>query len=411
MALKSIEQVPSLVDRLNNVKLWRFDPARAELQTGIISGIVLEHSSTGTYARTTSGQALVEGTLFNVPARSNMILTTNAWNCLWVDDAGAVQLDNTGFPGTPHAKIACVYNDSNKLRLHDLSAGRRDTLLGLDRERKAFIAPHPPTPAEKSLWYVYGTSYLITGTKMYTTGVFSQAPVITKLSMYMNTCNVSGTDKCITARIGFAEGEHAADWVEGAYKDTPLTNGAGYKYATLDAPWVPTPGREYKLCIELTEYGPSFVSTDFIVCGEKDNQDYAHWWHMSDYRKTQYFNGSAWVEYSRFPCIEIRGYDSPGACIELAEGSLAEAPQTFQTAINARSVSPSDIYDFDEIDPDNQFIFAEVSLDGGTNWTRLAPGEDLATPYTGTDVRYRMVIGNKSTDDVQVDGLALSYEV
>jgi hypothetical protein len=202
-------------------------------------------------------------------------------------------------------------------------------------------------------------------------------------------------------------------WVEGAYKAITLTNGSGVKYFTFDAPWMPDPQKEYVMCLELTERGPSFVSTDFQTKGYSQLPAWAKYWVMDQSNGSTHIKSSTGVwawDSTSIPTSAIRGYPAHGIYAEIAAEELAEAPTTFQTLINARA---RDIAsgEYSDIDPATQIVRAEVSLDGGSHWTPLAPGEDLSTLYTGTDLIFRLLAGNNNAKEIVIPSLGFSYEV
>ncbi len=410
MALKSIEQVPSLAERLTNVRLERFDPAGAAFQNCVVSGLYPQTALNPSLSNTVfqSGQAIVGGVLFDVTG-TTPTMTGTSWNYFWVDEAGVLQI-GAAWPGTTHARVCAIYcNASMPVRIYR-DPDNCNLVLGYDPAKTMLVAPGAAAPGTRGdLYEKNSTVSTETGVKFCQHGFFAWCPVVDEIKFYAGACNVSGTDKCITARAGFMESDETT-WVEGAYQDLALTNGAGVKYFTFDEPWVPDPQHEYVLCVELTEYGASFIASDFSCKGSSQNISYPAPWLIDRYYGGAHIRSlaGAWAWESIFPYWSIRGYAGQGAYAQITAEELAEAPATFQTCINMRSV---DAGVYQAIDPDTQLVVAEVSLDGGAHWTALSPGEDLSTVDTGTDLIYRVKVGDNNADDIEVDSLGFSYEV
>jgi len=412
MALKSILQVPSLADRLTHARVERFEPTGANFQNCVITGLVpltnLTPSVTNT--KVSAGKAIVGGTVFDV-AETTPTFTSDVLNLIWIDDAGAVQV-GTAWPGAGNfAKVAGVLAVSTSIKKIDFSMGYRDWKLGYAPARKALVAPAPASPESRTNIYVYANDYSQeNGRKFCQHGYFGKAAVIDELTCKLDACVVSGTDNCIAARMGFMEADEET-WIEGAYKDIALTNGAGSRTFTFDTPWLPTMQKEYVLCLELTEYGPSFIYTQFALNGATQNQvDPDGWLVDRTYGGVHIFryNYQDWVWETMCPYWAIRGYNAEGAYAQVTAEELSEAPDTFQAVINKRS-NNAGVYG--AIDPATQLVKAEASLDGGVHWHEFAEGEDIGTPYTGTDLIFRITAGNNNAADIEVDSAGFAYEV
>lgn len=415
MAQKSILRVPSLADRLTNARVVRFSRDLPALQNCVTSGLILTPDANGQSAKVTAGKAIVGGTLFHV-AEATPGLTNNITNCVWIDDAGDIQVD-AAFPASGNfAKVAGVPlsgSGSGTIRAVILSPDYRDWKLGYDPTLGVFVAPAPVDPGTRKNIYAFSSTYRSDlGVKFCQFGYFGQAVIVDQIQVHMSACNVSGTDKAIAARAGFMETDEQT-WVEGAYADITLANGSGAKTFTFDVPWVPTLQRQYVLCLELTEWGESFSANDFSLSGgNTDRPAYATGWLFDStgggfvHRKT--VEGSwAWLT-SNSSYWKILGYDAEGAYVEVAAETLTEAPATFQALLNKRAYHAGE---YGAIDPATQIVKAEASLDGGAHWAAFAEGEDIGTPHTGTDLIFRVTAASNSAADIQISSVGFAYEV
>jgi len=413
VALKSVAQIQPLSTRLNRIRLERFaDPTALGFANCITNGLVPQRNLNPNASNTTytAGKAIVGGTLHTISAGTFPAQTSDATNHCWVDDTGAVAV-GAAWPGTDHTKICDLVLVGTLPTYVNLGPVARDWKLGYDPLRQALVGQPAPTPGVTSTLYTRSSTTSTSYARGWgTLGYFGRLPLITSLSAYMSTCNVSGVDKCVTARIGFMETDWAT-WIEGAYVDITLTNGSGTKTGALATPWMPDLGRQYVFAYVLTEYGASYVETsDFRIYGVSQHLDYPCWIIDRTGGAGKKFYQGSWTTENFSPNYTMTGYDCEGLYSEVLSDALPEEPSTFQAALHARSRNLSTGL-YSTPSPTTQPLKFEASLDGGAHWTRVSEAEDLSTIYGGTALRFRVFGSNNTADELELQDVGLSYEI